>query len=44
MPRDRIRSVAQNCGTAHAKWQGRCDGCGEWNTLVEEVPAARGPG
>ena len=44
MPRDRIRFVCQNCGTAHAKWQGRCDGCGEWNTLVEEVPAARGPG
>ena len=27
------------CGADHAKWQGRCDGCGEWNTLVEETIA-----
>ncbi|MGB0967717.1 MAG: hypothetical protein ACPGUX_06000, partial [Halocynthiibacter sp.] len=20
------------CGTAHKKWAGQCDGCGEWNT------------
>ncbi|MEX2177869.1 MAG: DNA repair protein RadA [Gemmatimonadaceae bacterium] len=29
------------CGADHAKWAGRCDTCGEWNTLVEEVAAAR---
>lgn len=29
------------CGSEHAKWQGRCDSCGEWNTLVEEVVAAK---
>ena len=29
------------CGTEHAKWQGRCDQCGEWNTLVEEIVAPR---
>ena len=30
------------CGTASPRWTGRCTGCGEWNTLVEEVdrPAA----
>ncbi|MDG1760628.1 MAG: DNA repair protein RadA [Flavobacteriaceae bacterium] len=27
----------QNCGTQHAKWQGQCNGCKEWNTLTEEV-------
>lgn len=27
----------QNCGTQHAKWQGQCSSCKEWNTLVEEV-------
>ena len=27
------------CGADHAKWQGRCDACGEWNTLVEEIVA-----
>jgi DNA repair protein RadA/Sms len=29
------------CGAEHPKWSGRCDGCGEWNTLVEEIVAAR---
>jgi DNA repair protein RadA/Sms len=33
------------CGAASPKWHGRCPGCGEWNTLVEErAPAARGSG
>ncbi len=32
------------CAHATPKWFGRCPGCGEWNTLVEEVVrrAARG--
>src|SRR5947209_7410043 len=32
------------CGHQSAKWHGRCPGCGEWNTLVEErtgPPSAR---
>jgi DNA repair protein RadA/Sms len=28
------------CGADHAKWQGKCDACGAWNTLVEEIVAA----
>ncbi|HRK18550.1 MAG TPA: DNA repair protein RadA, partial [Hyphomicrobiaceae bacterium] len=32
--------VCQNCGTAHSKWQGKCTGCGEWNTLAEETDTA----
>src|SRR4051812_22795854 len=28
------------CGTAAPKWSGRCDGCGEWNTIVEEPPGS----
>ncbi len=24
-----------NCNALHAKWSGRCDGCGEWNTVKE---------
>ncbi|MEM6604031.1 MAG: DNA repair protein RadA [Pseudomonadota bacterium] len=27
------------CGTMHRKWQGQCDGCQAWNSLVEEVTA-----
>src|SRR3954462_2257549 len=29
------------CGADYAKWQGRCDTCGEWNTLVEETVAPK---
>ena len=25
-----------DCGTTTARWAGRCPGCGEWNTLIEE--------
>ncbi|HUF64669.1 MAG TPA: DNA repair protein RadA, partial [Gemmatimonadaceae bacterium] len=28
-----------SCGSDHPKWSGRCDTCGEWNTLVEEMAA-----
>ena len=32
------------CGAQHNKWSGRCDSCGEWNSIVEEVPiSASGP-
>jgi DNA repair protein RadA/Sms len=38
--------VCQACGAAHGRWQGKCDACGAWNTLVEEGAAATaaGPG
>ncbi len=32
-----------DCGADYLKWQGRCDACGEWNTLAEEIErSARG--
>jgi DNA repair protein RadA/Sms len=37
--------VCQNCGAAFSRWQGKCEACGEWNSLSEEggeTPA--GPG
>jgi DNA repair protein RadA/Sms len=27
----------QNCGSQYAKWQGQCNACKTWNTIVEEV-------
>ncbi len=27
----------QSCGTQHAQWQGLCNSCKQWNTLIEEV-------
>jgi DNA repair protein RadA/Sms len=32
--------VCQNCGAASARWAGRCEACGEWNTFVAESAAA----
>jgi DNA repair protein RadA/Sms len=29
--------VCQSCGTNSPKWMGKCPGCGEWNTLQEEI-------
>lgn len=37
MPKPATLFVCQSCGTSHGKWAGRCDACGEWNTLVEEA-------
>lgn len=30
-----ILFVCNNCGEEYAKWQGKCENCGEWNTLKE---------
>ncbi|MEJ1158510.1 DNA repair protein RadA [Prosthecomicrobium sp. N25] len=38
------RFVCQNCGTVTARWAGRCDGCGEWNTVSEEDDGGSGVG
>lgn len=37
MVKSKARFVCQQCGTAYSKWTGRCENCGQWNTLVEEV-------
>lgn len=29
--------VCQSCGATSPKWVGKCNSCGSWNTLVEEV-------
>jgi DNA repair protein RadA/Sms len=36
--------VCGQCGHDSAKWHGRCPGCGEWNTMVEERPPTPAPG
>jgi len=37
MPKPQSHFVCQSCGTVHGKWAGRCDACGQWNSLVEEA-------
>jgi DNA repair protein RadA/Sms len=31
------------CGASYNKWSGRCDACGEWNTIVEDAGLSSGP-
>ena len=38
MAKARTQFICQNCGTVHARWVGKCEGCGQWNTIVEEDP------
>ncbi|MGE0416737.1 MAG: DNA repair protein RadA [Acetobacteraceae bacterium] len=35
------RFVCQSCGAVTPKWAGRCETCGEWNTVVEEAITPR---
>ncbi len=37
MAKTKSTFVCQSCGTTHPKWVGKCNGCGEWNTVVEEI-------
>ena len=36
MAKSALSFVCQNCGAAYNRWQGKCESCGEWNTLAEE--------
>jgi len=37
MTKTKVKFVCQNCGTSYGKWAGRCDNCGQWNTLLEQI-------
>jgi len=37
--------ICQNCGATAPRWQGKCEACGEWNSLAEEgAERPMGPG
>jgi len=45
MSRRSLSFICQNCGAAASRWQGKCEACGEWNTLVQEgAERPAGPG
>src|SRR5271169_6908055 len=45
MSRRNLSFICQNCGAAAPRWQGKCEACGEWNTLAEEgAERPAGPG
>ena len=37
MAKKKTMFVCQQCGYDAPKWLGRCPGCGQWNTMAEEV-------
>jgi DNA repair protein RadA/Sms len=37
MPKAKSSFICQACGAAYTRWQGRCEACGEWNAIVEEI-------
>ncbi|MDF2368083.1 DNA repair protein RadA [Sneathiella sp.] len=37
MARPSEQFTCQNCGETYRKWQGRCDSCGEWNSLLQST-------
>jgi DNA repair protein RadA/Sms len=39
MARRALTFVCQNCGAVYGRWQGKCEACGEWNTIAEESAA-----
>ncbi|KAB2951443.1 DNA repair protein RadA [Heliorestis acidaminivorans] len=41
MAKGKIRFFCTHCGQESLKWLGRCPGCGEWNSLVEEQIAKK---
>ena len=44
MAKAQARYVCQSCGAAAARWSGRCEACGAWNAIVEEVSRPSPPG
>ncbi|SHJ67824.1 DNA repair protein RadA/Sms [Shimia gijangensis] len=43
MAKSKIQFSCTACGDVTNKWSGRCDACGEWNSIVEDTPLSTGP-
>jgi DNA repair protein RadA/Sms len=43
MAKSAPRFACQECGAVYPKWAGRCEACGAWNSLVEELQRAGPP-
>jgi DNA repair protein RadA/Sms len=44
MAKNSASFTCQNCGAVYNRWQGKCESCGEWNSIAEEGAVATGPG
>jgi DNA repair protein RadA/Sms len=43
MAKAKVKFICQTCGYESPKWMGKCPGCGEWNTMTEEVLKSGSP-
>jgi DNA repair protein RadA/Sms len=37
MAKAKTQFICQHCGASYTKWVGKCENCGEWNSLVEQA-------
>ncbi len=42
MAKQVTRFICQKCGFESLKWAGQCEGCNEWNSLVETLQQVQG--
>jgi len=43
LARKQTSYVCQECGATYPKWAGRCETCGAWNSMVEEIAPESAP-
>ncbi|KPA23003.1 hypothetical protein shim_12960 [Shimia sp. SK013] len=43
MAKSKTQFTCSACAATSNKWSGRCEACGEWNTITEEAPFGTGP-
>lgn len=43
MAKSRSSFVCQSCGAVSSRWNGKCEACGEWNTIAEEIAEVTAP-
>ncbi len=43
MAKPSLSYVCSACGNVSSKWSGKCEACGEWNTLTQEEAAGNTP-
>ena len=44
MAKAKTTFICQSCGNAAPRWQGRCEACGAWNSMIEDAGARGGIG
>ena len=37
MAKNRLQYICQSCGAVYPRWSGKCEACGEWNSISEEA-------